>query len=147
MTPSSKCSALVEKSEGDVLKAYPDPATGGAPWTIGHGHTGPEVHPGMRITQQEADAYLEQDLCRVGQQISKVVHVELSQDEFDALVCFVYNIGIGNFMNSTMLRLLNMGKFDEASNEFEKWTKGAGKVMPGLVARRHNEKDLFNGMA
>ena len=147
MTPSSKCSALVEKSEGNVLKAYPDPATGGAPWTIGHGHTGPEVHPGMRITQQEADAYLEQDLCRVGQQISKVVHVELSQDEFDALVCFVYNIGIGNFMNSTMLRLLNMGKFDEASNEFEKWTKGAGKVMPGLVARRHNEKDLFNGMA
>lgn len=147
MTPSSKCSALVEKSEGDVLKAYPDPATGGAPWTIGYGHTGPEVHPGMRITQQEADAYLEQDLCRVGQQISKVVHVELSQDEFDALVCFVYNIGIGNFMNSTMLRLLNMGKFDEASNEFEKWTKGAGKVMPGLVARRHNEKDLFNGVA
>ena len=144
MTPSSKCSALVEKSEGDVLKAYPDPATGGAPWTIGYGHTGPEVHPGMRITQQEADAYLEQDLCRVGQQISKVVHVELSQDEFDALVCFVYNIGIGNFMNSTMLRLLNMGKFDEASNEFEKWTKGAGKVMPGLVARRQEEKDLFN---
>lgn len=147
MTPSSKCSALVEKSEGDVLKAYPDPATGGAPWTIGYGHTGPEVHPGMVITQQEANAYLEQDLYRVGQQISKVVHVELSQDEFDALVCFVYNIGIGNFMKSTMLKLLNAGKFDEASHEFDKWTKAAGKVMPGLVTRRHDEKDLFNGVA
>lgn len=147
MTPSSKCSSLVERSEGDVLKAYPDPATGGAPWTIGYGHTGPEVHPGMVITQQEAEAYLEQDLYRVGQQVSKAVRVDLTQDEFDALVCFVYNIGIGNFMKSTMLKLINAGDFAAAAHEFDKWTKAAGKVMPGLVTRRHNEEDLFNGVA
>ena len=147
MIPSSKCSSLVERSEGDVLKAYPDPATGGAPWTIGYGHTGPEVHPGMVITQHEAENLLEQDLYRVGQQVSKVLKVEVSQDIFDALVCFVFNIGIGNFMKSTMLRLINAGDFDGASHEFGKWTKANGKVMPGLVTRRHNEEELFDGLA
>lgn len=147
MTPSIKCSALVKRSEGDVLKAYPDPATGGAPWTIGYGHTGPEVHPGMVVTQQEAEAILEQDLFKVGRQVAKVIKVELTQDEFDALVCFVFNIGIGNFMKSTMLKLINEGRFDAAADEFDKWTKAAGHVMPGLVTRRHDEKDLFNGVA
>lgn len=147
MIPSSACAALVKRSEGDVLKAYPDPATGGAPWTIGYGHTGPEVHPGMVITQQEADAYLEQDLYRVGQQVSKALKVEVSQNEFDAIVCFVYNVGIGNFMKSTMLKLINQGDFEAAAHEFDKWDKAGGKVLPGLVTRRHNEEELFNAVA
>ena len=147
MQPSENCIKLVKRSEGDVLKAYPDPGTGGAPWTIGYGHTGPEVHPGMVITQPEAEMLLGQDLQRVGQQVAKSVKVELTQNEFDALVCFVFNEGIGNFMKSSMLRLLNAGDYAAAANEFDKWTKAAGHVLPGLVARRHDEKDLFNDMA
>jgi lysozyme len=147
MTPSINCIKLVKRSEGDVLKAYPDPGTGGDPWTIGYGHTGPEVHQGMVITQPEAEILLGQDLQRVGQQVAKAVKVELTQNEFDALVCFVFNVGIGNFMKSSMLRLLNAGDYAAAANEFDKWTKAAGHVLPGLVTRRHDEKDLFNASA
>ena len=147
MTPSDECYDLIEHFEGCELKAYPDPATGGDPWTIGYGHTGPEVHPGMVITQAEADALLRQDAEKVAKQVAPMVHVPLSQQEFDALVCFVFNVGIGNFAKSTLLKKLNAGDYDGAANELPKWNKAEGKVMAGLTRRREAERELFNAVA
>ena len=147
MTPSDECYDLIEHFEGCELKAYPDPATGGDPWTIGYGHTGPEVHPGMVITQAEADDLLRQDAEKVAKQVAPMVHVPLSQQEFDALVCFVFNVGIGNFAKSTLLKKLNAGDYDGAANELPKWNKAAGKVMAGLTRRREAERELFNAVA
>ena len=147
MTPSDECYDLIEHFEGCELKAYPDSATGGDPWTIGYGHTGPEVHPGMVITQAEADALLRQDAEKVAKQVAPMVHVPLSQQEFDALVCFVFNVGIGNFAKSTLLKKLNAGDYDGAANELPKWNKAEGKVMAGLTRRREAERELFNAVA
>ena len=144
MRPSANCYSLVRQREGLCLTTYPDPATGGAPWTIGYGHTGPEVHPGQAITQDEAERLLEQDVDKVAVQVSRLVNVTLTQNEFDALVCFVYNVGIGNFAKSTMLKKLNAGDYAGAAAEFPKWDKAAGKVMPGLLARREAEEGLFD---
>jgi len=144
MEPSENCYNLIRSKEGLSLRAYPDPGTGGAPWTIGYGHTGPEVHPGMVITREEADNLLRQDAERVSAQVQNMVTAPLTQNEFDALVCFVYNVGISNFAKSTMLRKLNQQDYDGAANEFDRWTRAAGHVLPGLVARRQEEKDLFN---
>ena len=143
MEPSENCYNLIRSKEGLSLKAYPDPGTGGDPWTIGYGHTGPEVHPGMVITRDEADELLRKDAERVSAQVQKLVTVPLTQNEFDALVCFVYNVGIGNFAKSTMLRKLNQGDMEGAGNEFDKWTKAGGRVLPGQVVRRKEEKELF----
>lgn len=144
MEPSENCYNLIRSKEGLSLRAYPDPGTGGAPWTIGYGHTGPEVHPGMVITREEAENLLRQDAERVSAQVQNMVTAPLTQNEFDALVCFVYNVGISNFAKSTMLRKLNQQDYDGAANEFDRWTRAAGHVLPGLVARRQEEKDLFN---
>lgn len=144
MRPSEACYALIRQREGCRLTAYPDPATGGAPWTIGYGHTGSEVHQGMTISQQEADEMLEHDVDKVAVQVSRLVNVDMTQHEFDALVCFVFNVGIGNFAKSTMLKKLNSGDFAGAAAEFPKWDRAAGKEMPGLLARREAEEGLFN---
>ena len=147
MTPSDGCYNLIKHFEGCCLEAYPDPATGAEPWTIGYGHTGPEVHPGMTITQEEADAMLREDAEKVAKQITPMVHVSLSQEEFDALVCFVFNVGIGNFAKSTLLKKLNAGDYEGAADELPKWNKAAGKVMAGLTKRRNAERELFNAVA
>ena len=147
MTPSDGCYNLIKHFEGCSLEAYADPATGAEPWTIGYGHTGPEVHPGMTITQDEADALLREDAEKVAKQIAPMVHVPLSQEEFDALVCFVFNVGIGNFAKSTLLKKLNAGDYEGAADELPKWNKAAGKVMAGLTRRRNAERELFNAVA
>lgn len=148
MAPSENCYAMIRQYEGCRLTAYPDPATGGAPWTIGYGHTGPEVHMGMSISQHEANDLLVNDANRVAAQVSKLVTVQLSQAEFDALVCFVFNVGIGNFAKSTMLKKLNAEDYVGAAHEFTKWDRAAGKEMPGLLARRvAEEKEFERGIA
>lgn len=147
MVPSDGCYNLIKHFEGCSLEAYADPATGAEPWTIGYGHTGPEVHPGMTITQDEADALLREDAEKVAKQIAPMVHVPLSQEEFDALVCFVFNVGIGNFAKSTLLKKLNAGDYEGAADELPKWNKAAGKVMAGLTRRRNAERELFNAVA
>lgn len=144
MNPSENCFDLIKHFEGCSLVTYPDPATGGAPWTIGYGHTGPEVYPGMQITQEEADQLLIQDAMKVSSQVQSLVSVELSQPELDALVCFVFNVGIGNFAKSTLLKKLNAGDYAGAANELPRWSRAAGKVMAGLIARREAEERMFN---
>jgi lysozyme len=134
---------LTEQFEGLKLTAYPDPATGGAPWTIGYGHTGPDVHKGMTITQEQAEALLQKDIQKAAQAVNLKVSKEITQPEFDALVDFTFNCGVGNFSGSTLLKKLNAGDFHGAAAEFEKWDMAAGKHMAGLLRRRHAEAELF----
>lgn len=143
MTPSERCYDLIKEFEGCRLTAYPDPATGGDPWTIGVGHTGPEVKSGMTISQSIADAYLVKDAEHAADTIKRAVTVPLKQQQFDALVSFVFNVGSGNFLKSTLLRKLNAGDYLGASLQLLKWSKAAGKEMPGLVRRRAAEQSLF----
>jgi lysozyme len=137
---------LTEQFEGVRLTSYPDPATGGDPWTIGYGHTGSDVHPNMTITQQQAEELLMKDVQKASQAVNSRVHTDITQDEFDALVDFVFNVGAGNFAGSTLLKKINEGDMEGAAHEFEKWDMAAGKHMAGLLKRRQAEENLFNGL-
>lgn len=134
---------LIKQFEGLSLTAYPDPGSGGDPWTIGYGHTGPEVHEGLTITQEQADAYLQQDLEGFEDCVQDIVDRNLTPNQFAALVSFAYNEGCGALATSTLMRLVNAGQFEQAANEFGKWISADGAVLPGLVRRRAAERDLF----
>lgn len=132
--------ALIKKFEGCKLKAYKCPA---GILTIGYGHTSaagdPAVTEGMVITQQQAESMLSQDLVKYEVSVTKLVHQPLSQHEFDTLVDFCYNAGAKALADSTLLKKINAGEFDAVPAELMKWTKGDGKVLPGLVHRRQDE--------
>ena len=134
---------LTERFEGCRLVAYPDPGSGGDPWTIGYGHTGPEVVEGLEITQDQAEQYLVQDIKQAEANVNAVVHVELTQEEFDALVDFAFNCGCRNLDSSTLMKKLNAGDYDGASHEFIKWDMAAGHHMSGLLKRREAEAAMF----
>ena len=136
--------ALVQEFEGCVLQAYPDPATGGAPWTIGYGHTR-GVRPGDTCTREQALAWLRDDLADAEAAISSLVKVPLNQNQFDALVSFTYNLGRGNLASSTLLRLLNAGNYVDVGAQFLRWNRGPHGPMPGLTRRRAAERALFEG--
>jgi lysozyme len=144
MKPSANAYNLAKESEGLRLTAYPDPATGGAPWTIGYGSTR-GVKSGMAITLAEAQQRLVVDMTEAGNAVTRWVDVPLNQNQFDALCDFVFNLGEGRFRSSTLLNRINAKDFTAAAAEFPKWTKAAGKVMPGLVTRRAKERALFEG--
>lgn len=132
----------ITQYEGLRLQAYPDPGTGGEPWTIGVGHTG-GVKPGDKITREQSDIFLRADLAHCEKAIDRLVFVPLTQGQFDALVSFIFNVGAANFERSTLLRLLNKKNYDGAADEFLKWTRANGRVLPGLVKRRVSERKLF----
>jgi len=139
------------------LKAYPDPGSSdGRPWTIGWGDTGPDVVEDLEITQDEADARFVRRLSREFEPgVMSLVKVQLTQGQFDALVCFAYNVGLDidadtqaeGLGDSTLLRKVNVEDFDGAAAEFAKWNKNDGKVMRGLTRRRAAERALFEGMS
>lgn len=134
---------LIKTFEGCELKAYLCP--GGQP-TVGYGHTGPDVELGMTITQEQADLLLQQDVQKHSQQLDRVLRendVNVNTNQYCALLSFVFNLGIGNFKNSTMLKYLKEGDYKKAAAEFPKWNKAGGKVSPGLVRRRAAEQRLF----
>lgn len=137
---------LIEQREGLSLAAYPDPGTGGEPYTIGYGHTG-GVKPSDTCTLAQASAWLESDVRNTVQALADMILVPVTQDQFDACVSLAYNIGISAFRGSTLLRLLNVSKYQAAADEFPRWNKSGGKVLPGLVQRRAAERALFLGEA
>lgn len=147
MNISRKGLEFIKGHEGLVLKAYADAGYGWDRATIGYGHTSqagpPKVHKGMTITRKEASAILRQDLKTFESAIRRHVKVTLTQGMYDALCSFVFNVGIPNFRNSTLLRKLNQGDYIGAANEFAKWRKSNGRVLKGLVKRRAGEKALF----
>lgn len=142
MKTSAKGLALIKSFEGCRLAAYPDPATGGDPWTIGYGTTD-GVRPGMTITQQEAENLLRKDLDKFEKGVAELVKVDITQSMFDALVSFSYNVGLANLKSSTLLRMVNARDFQGAAQQFVRWNRAAGKVMNGLTRRRLAESDLF----
>lgn len=130
----------IKKAEGLRLTAYLD--TGGV-WTIGYGHTGADVREGLTIPLSEAERLLTRDLKVAEGHVNDAVKVKLTQNQFDALVSFVYNVGGGAFRSSTLLKLLNAGDYEGAAYQLPRWNKDNGKVIPGLTNRRHEERDLF----
>ena len=131
---------LIKEFEGCKLKAYKCPA---GIWTIGYGHTGNDVYEGKTITQQEAEVILENDLKRFVDGVDKLVTVQLTRNQLGALVSFAFNVGLGNFRSSTLLKILNQGRYADAAEQFLRWDKAGGKVLPGLTKRRHAERTLF----
>ncbi len=143
MTTSSRAGlGLVKTSEGFRANAYPDPASGGDPWTIGYGFT-KGVKRGDTITLAEADARIlkEYDSFELG--VRRAVAVPLTANQLGALTCLAFNIGLTAFRSSTLLRLLNGGDYAGAAAQFARWNKGAGKPMSGLTRRRAAEAALF----
>ncbi|MGH5310300.1 lysozyme [Citrobacter freundii] len=147
MQTSHKGIALIKGFEGCRLTAYPDPGTGGAPWTIGYGWTHPidgkPVKPGMTIDQETADRLLKTGLVSYENDVLKLVRVKLTKGQFDALVSFAYNVGSRALSTSTLLKKLNAGDIKGASDEFLHWNKAGGKVLNGLTRRREAERALF----
>lgn len=135
--------ALIKSFESLRLDSYPDPATGGDPWTVGYGHTGPEVHPGMTITEAEADALLAADVATFEQCVNDAVGAHVNENEFGACVSLAFNIGCAAFRKSTLARLLREGRNEEAAEQFLRWNRAGGREMAGLTRRRRAERDLF----
>ncbi len=142
MKISQKGIDLIKQFEGVSLKAYPDPGTGGEPWTIGYGHTG-GVKKGDAITQAQAEDLLRKDLIKFEAGVSNALTAETTQNQFDAMVSLAYNIGLGNFTKSTLLRKHNARCWQCAAAQFGVWRNAGGKVMNGLIRRRAAERELY----
>ena len=130
---------LVKHFEGLVLKAYKCPA---GVWTIGYGHT-KDVQPGDSWSEDHADHMLEVEMEEYEKYINDLVTVELNQNQFDAMVSWVYNLGVGNLQSSTLLKVLNAGDYAGVPEQIMRWNKASGKVLEGLTRRRQAEADLF----
>ncbi|MEG4503471.1 glycoside hydrolase family protein [Microcoleus sp. F6_B4] len=133
---------LLTTFEGCELTAYDD---GGGVWTIGYGHTGNDVFPGLTISQTQAEELLRLDLEKFESFVEDAVEVELNDNQFSALVCFCFNVGPVAFGDSTLLRLLNQGNYQGAANQFPVWNKVNGEPWLGLTRRRLAERSLFLG--
>ena len=137
---------LIAQFEGCKLVAYKCPA---GVWTIGYGHTGKDVKPGMAITEDKAFELLGQDIVKtetvVNRLLSSQINVgNITQGMFDALVSFAYNCGTGNLQKSTLLKKVLANSQDSSIvNEFAMWNKAGGRVLPGLVKRRKAEAELY----
>lgn len=144
-TPAMKISnaglSLIKEFEGLELSAYPDPATKADPWTIGYGHTR-GVKRGDKITQAQADALLKEDVAEFERAVNRLAPVT-TQGQFDALVSFAFNVGAANLESSTLLKKHRAGDYFGASQEFQRWNLGAGKVMAGLTRRRLAEAAMY----
>lgn len=131
---------LIKKYESLRLIAYLCPA--GIP-TIGWGHT-KGVSIGDTCSKEQAEKWFDEDYNEAKTGLYKYVKVPLNENQEGALISFIFNLGIGNFSSSTLLKLLNQGKYLEASEQFVRWNKSKGRVLTGLTNRRLEEKQLFN---
>lgn len=143
-SPSQQAIDLIKKWEGCKLEAYQD--TKGIP-TIGYGHTRGVVL-GTTVTQQEAEYFLQADLKEHAQGVRDCLDVQVNQNQFDALCCFTFNVGINALKTSTLLKYINDGKIGLASEQLLQWNKetqpdGTKRESKGLTSRRKAEKALF----
>ena len=130
---------LIKHFEGCRLEAYKCPA---GVWTVGYGHT-KGVKEGDAIEQEAAEAFLIEDLEAFEQAVARLVKVPITQQQFDALVSFTFNLGAGNLAASTLLRKLNNYQYAEVPEQMMRWVKAGGQVLDGLVRRRAAEAALF----
>lgn len=142
MTPSKACIDLVKGFESCRLTAYM-PTADDVP-TIGWGSTGPDIHLGMTWTQAQADERFAHDLARFANAVANVIGTA-TQGQFDGMVSLAYNIGMGNFSSSTLVRKHKAGDFSGAADQFVRWNKQKGKVLNGLTRRREAEAKLYRG--
>tara|TARA_R100000700_G_scaffold19809_1_gene26560 strand:+ start:81 stop:533 length:453 start_codon:yes stop_codon:yes gene_type:complete len=133
--------SLIKNYEGCRLEAYQDSV---GIWTIGYGVI-KGVKEGDKINQEEADHLLQEELPEYEGYINDMIKVPLEQCQFDALVCWVYNLGPNNLRDSTLLRILNEGDYNGVPEQIKRWNKAGGTVLAGLVKRRAAESDLFQG--
>jgi len=156
MKVSQKCIEQIKKDEGVRNKPYQCPAL---LCTVGVGHVIDPNHAKVPmadrkalpipagwdriLTSIEIDEILRTDLNRFEQGVLRLIKVPLTQGQFDALVSFSFNVGLGNLQNSTLRMKLNRSEYDAAAEQFLVWTKAGGKVLPGLVKRRTHEKEMF----
>lgn len=139
MKTSEKGINLIKKFEGCKLTAYKCPA---GIWTIGYGHTR-NVHKGEVITQQQADELLKQDLLVYEEGIN-VMKLNINQNQFDSLVSFAFNLGLGALQKSTLLKRIKVNPNDpKIKDEFLRWSYAGGKQLKGLLLRRQAECDLY----
>lgn len=149
-TISDKGIALIKKFEGcakirrdGLVEAYPDPGSGGDPWTIGWGATGMGIVRGTVWTQDQCDARLAADLAIYSQEVARALGgAPTSQAEFDALVSFHYNTGA--IARATLTKHHRAGRKSAATAEFARWNRAAGNILPGLVNRRRAEAALYS---
>jgi len=132
---------LLKHFEGCELKAYQDSV---GVWTIGYGHT-KGIYEGLEITQSEAEKMLQDELPEYEGYITDKVVPMLQQHEYDALVCWVYNLGPTNLSSSTLLKRLNAGEFKDVPFQMKRWDKAGGQPLLGLTRRRNAEALLFKG--
>ena len=130
---------LIKQFEGCELTSYVCPS---GVYTIGYGHTG-DVLPGQTITQAEADKLLKDDVKRFEVGVNNYTNVPLNQSQYDALVSFTFNVGLGAYRDSTLLRLLNGADYEGAAGQFGRWVNGSNGPLPGLGRRREAEEKLF----
>lgn len=139
---------LIKQYEGWRERAYRDPV---GIWTIGYGHTTmagpPKVVPGLKITKQEGEEILARDVEKFAEGVRKLIKTKVSDEQFSALVSFAYNVGLGAFEGSSVLRYVNQGNFIGVPGRLALWTKAGGKTLPGLVKRRAAEGNMFAGKA
>lgn len=156
MKVSQKCIEQIKKDEGVRNKPYQCPAL---LWTVGVGHVIDPNHAKVPVADRKAlpipagwdriltsieiDEILRTDLNRFEQGVLRLIKVPLTQGQFDALVSFSFNVGLGNLQNSTLRMKVNRNEYDAAAEQFLVWTKAGGKVLPGLVKRRTHEKEMF----
>lgn len=135
---------IIKKYEGFSPVPYRCPA---GVMTIGYGHA---IRPGetfTRITEDQAEILLAADVIKAEQAIDKYVKVPLTQGQYDALVSFIYNVGSGAFSRSTLLRKLNRKDYSGAAGEFSRWVYANSRKLKGLINRRQEEMEVFNGQA
>lgn len=134
---------FITTHEGRVYRAYPDPALGWKVPTICDGHTGPDVKRGQVATDAMCNAWRSKDAAKAESAIKRCTPVKLYQYEYDALVSFTVNVGVGAYCSSTLAKKLNRGDYAGAAQEFPRWNKSGGRVLNGLVNRRAAEQRLF----
>jgi GH24 family phage-related lysozyme (muramidase) len=142
MNLSQKGLDLIKQFEGLRLKAYKALNTEKY-YTIGYGHYGSDVKKDETITKAQAESLLKKDVKRFVDGVNDGIKIDVNQNQFDALVSFAYNVGLGAFKSSTLLEKLNKKDYEGASREFARWNKSGGKVIQGLINRRAEEKELF----
>lgn len=146
-----KAIPLIQKYEGlhrvmpdGSIHAYPDPATGGVPFTVGWGSTGPDINKDTVWTREQADKRFTRDVAHFGNGVEHALGDAPATDgQLAAMVSLAYNIGLGAFRKSTLLKLHKAGDYAGAQAQFARWKFANGKVLPGLVKRRAEEAEVY----
>lgn len=135
---------LIKQFEGCKLAAYPDPGSGGDPWTIGFGATGSGIARGVTWTQAQADARLASDVAKFAGGVDALLgSAPTTAGQKAALISFSFNVGLGALKDSTLLKMHRAGDYEGAALQFNRWTKASGRELPGLVKRRAAEAAVY----